>query len=98
QAGLFELPFMDEERFGAADVQELLRLFEEDGSATRSAGRWFWSRQAFPAEEVHLRRILADNVVIIDTSQPRPSVIGEMDQFTAPVRPREGAVAPRRRA
>ena len=32
------------------------KLFEEDGSATRSAGRWFWSRQAFPAEEVSLRR------------------------------------------
>src|SRR2546423_5743269 len=41
QAGLFELPFMDDERLGSADVQELLRLFEEDGSATRSAGRWF---------------------------------------------------------
>ena len=92
QAGLFELPFEDHERLGRADVGELLRLFEEDGSATRSAGRWFWSRQAFPAEEVHLRRILADNVVIIDTSHPRPQVIGEMDQFTAPVLLHEEAV------
>ena len=92
QAGLFELPFLDGERLGSADVQELLRVFEEDGAATRSAGRWFWSRQAFPAEEVHLRRILADNVVIIDTSQPRPQVIGEMDQFTAPVLLHEEAV------
>jgi DEAD/DEAH box helicase domain-containing protein len=92
QAGLFELPFVDDERLGAADVGDLLRLFEEDGSATRSAGRWFWSRQAFPAEEVHLRRMLADNVVIIDTSQPRPQVIGEMDQFTAPVLLHEEAV------
>jgi DEAD/DEAH box helicase domain-containing protein len=92
QAGLFELPFLDDERLGTADVQELLRVFEEDGSATRSAGRWFWSRQAFPAEEVHLRRILADNVVIIDTSKPRPQVIGEMDQFTAPVLLHEEAV------
>ena len=92
QAGLFELPFEDQERLGSSDVQELLRLFEEDGAATRSAGRWFWSRQAFPADEVHLRRILADNVVIIDTSQPRPSVIGEMDQFTAPVLLHEEAV------
>ncbi|HMJ39349.1 MAG TPA: DEAD/DEAH box helicase [Verrucomicrobiae bacterium] len=92
QAGLFELPFEDEERLGRADVGELLRVFEEDGSATRSAGRWFWSRQAFPAEEVHLRRILADNVVIIDTSHPRPQVIGEMDQFTAPVLLHEEAV------
>jgi len=92
QAGLFELPFEDQERLGRADVGELLRVFEEDGSATRSAGRWFWSRQAFPAEEVHLRRILADNVVIIDTSHPRPQVIGEMDQFTAPVLLHEEAV------
>ena len=92
QAGLFELPFEAGERLGSTDVQELLEVFEEDGAATRSAGRWYWSRQAFPAEEVHLRRILADNVVIIDTSQPRPSVIGEMDQFTAPVLLHEEAV------
>ncbi|HEV2036633.1 MAG TPA: DEAD/DEAH box helicase [Candidatus Dormibacteraeota bacterium] len=92
QAGLFELPFEAEEHLGRADVSELLALFEEDGSATRSAGRWFWSRQAFPAEEVHLRRIAADNVIIIDTSHPRPQVIGEMDQFTAPVLLHEEAV------
>jgi DEAD/DEAH box helicase domain-containing protein len=92
QAGLFELPFEEDERLGHADVQELLQLFADDGSATHSAGRWFWSRQAFPAEEVHLRRILADNVVIIDTSHPRPQVIGEMDQFTAPVLLHEEAV------
>jgi len=92
QAGLFELPFEDQERLGRADITELLQVFEEDGSVTRSAGRWFWSRQAFPAEEVHLRRILADNVVIIDTSHPRPLVIGEMDQFTAPVLLHEEAV------
>jgi DEAD/DEAH box helicase domain-containing protein len=92
QSGLFELPFMDGERLGRTDVADLLKVFEEDGAATRSAGRWFWSRQAFPAEEVHLRRILADNVVIIDTSKPRPQVIGEMDQFTAPVLLHEEAV------
>jgi DEAD/DEAH box helicase domain-containing protein len=92
QAGLFELPFESEERLGHADVRELLQLFEEDGSATRSAGRWFWSRQAFPAEEIHLRRIAADNVIIIDTSHPRPQVIGEMDQFSAPVLLHEEAV------
>ena len=92
QAGLFELPFESEERLGRAEVGELLHVFEEDGSATRSAGRWFWSRQAFPAEEVHLRRIAADNVIIIDTSHPRPQVIGEMDQFSTPVFLHEEAI------
>jgi DEAD/DEAH box helicase domain-containing protein len=92
QAGLFELPFEDQERLGRADVTGLLQVFHEDGSATRSAGRWFWSRQAFPAEEIHLRRISADNVVIVDTSHPRPQVIGEMDQFSTPVFLHEEAI------
>src|SRR2546430_6020486 len=92
QAGLFELPFEDQEKLGRADVNDLLQVFQEDGSATRSAGRWFWSRQAFPAEEIHLRRIAADNVIIIDTSHPRPQVIGEMDQFSTPVFLHEEAI------
>ncbi|HEY8641737.1 MAG TPA: DEAD/DEAH box helicase [Candidatus Dormibacteraeota bacterium] len=92
QAGLFELPFVDQERLGGADVQPLLEMFSEDGSATRSGDRWFWSREAFPAESVSLRRMAADNVVIIDTSRPRPEVIGEMDQFSAPVFLHEQAI------
>jgi DEAD/DEAH box helicase domain-containing protein len=92
QAGLFELPFENGEHLGRADIEELLHVFEDDGSATNSAGRWFWSRQAFPAEEVHLRRIAADNVVIVDTSKPRPDVIGEMDQFSTPVFLHEEAI------
>jgi DEAD/DEAH box helicase domain-containing protein len=92
QAGLFELPFVDGERFGSADVGELLRLFEEDGVVTRSGGRSFWAQDAFPAEGISLRRLAADNVVIVDTSPARPEVIGEMDQFTAQVMLHEEAI------
>jgi DEAD/DEAH box helicase domain-containing protein len=92
QAGLFELPFLDGERFGAADVGGLLELFEEDGVASRSGGRWFWSQDAFPAENVALRRLAADNVVIVDTSPARPEVIGEMNQFSAQVMLHEEAI------
>ena len=92
QAGLFELPFDEGERFGRADVRALLDLFVEDGVASRAGGRWFWSQEAFPAEAVSLRRMAADNVVIIDSSPPRPQVIGEMDQFTAPVLLHEEAI------
>jgi DEAD/DEAH box helicase domain-containing protein len=92
QAGLFELPFEGGERLGEAEVAELLELFEEDGVANRSGGRWFWSSDGFPAEGVSLRRLAADNVVIVDTSQPRPEVIGEMDQFSAPVFLHEEAI------
>lgn len=92
QAGLFELPFLDAERFGRAEVDELLRLFEEDGVASHSGGRWFWSHDAFPAEGVSLRSLAADNVVIVDTSPARPEVIAEMDQFTAQVMLHEEAI------
>jgi DEAD/DEAH box helicase domain-containing protein len=92
QAGVFELPFLDDERFGRADVAELLHLFEEDGVVSRSGGRWFWSQDAFPAEGVALRRLAADNVVIVDTSQARPEVIGEMNQFSAQVMLHEEAI------
>ena len=83
QAALFELPFLDGEGLGRAGVAELLSLFEEDGVVSRSGGRWFWAQDAFPAEGVSLRRLAADNVVIVDVSPPRPEVIGEMDQFSA---------------
>jgi DEAD/DEAH box helicase domain-containing protein len=92
QAGLFELPFLDREPFGTADVTELLRIFEEDGVVSRSGGRSFWSQDAFPAEGVSLRRLAADNVVIIDTAPARPEVIGEMDQFSAQVMLHEEAI------
>jgi DEAD/DEAH box helicase domain-containing protein len=90
QASLFEVPFDDGEAFGRRDVAELLELLGEEGQAHHSEGRWFWSSEAFPASEVSLRSVLAENVVVIDTSNapgaaggPGARVIGEMDQFAA---------------
>lgn len=92
QASLFELPFAERERLGGSEVSELLQVFEEDGVVSHSGDRWYWSHDAFPAEGVSLRRIAADNVVIVDTSQARPSVIGQMDQFSAPTFLHEEAI------
>jgi DEAD/DEAH box helicase domain-containing protein len=92
QAAVFELPFEAPERLGSAGVGELLELFEDDGVVSKSAGRWYWSHEAFPAEGVSLRRLSADNVVIVDTSGARPEVIGEMDQFSTPVFLHEEAI------
>jgi len=104
QAGVFELPFAEGERLGRARVEDLLDVLRDDGSVTSSQGRYFWSREAFPAEGVSLRRLAADNVVIVDVtgSRPevignsgrvrRPEVIGEMDQFSAPVFLHEEAI------
>jgi DEAD/DEAH box helicase domain-containing protein len=67
QASLFEVPFADGEPFGGADPAELLQLLEDEGQAHHASRRWFWAADAFPASEVSLRTILAENVVIIDT-------------------------------
>ncbi|MFN2465868.1 MAG: DEAD/DEAH box helicase [Candidatus Dormibacteria bacterium] len=98
QASLFEVPFPDGESFGGANPEELLQVLQDEGQAHHSGQRWFWSSEAFPASEVSLRSILAENVVIIDTADelhrplaaaspagPRSGarVIGEMDQFAA---------------
>jgi DEAD/DEAH box helicase domain-containing protein len=68
QASLFEVPFPDGEAFGGSDPAEMLQVLEEEGQAHHSAQRWFWAADAFPASEVSLRSILAENVVIIDHS------------------------------
>jgi DEAD/DEAH box helicase domain-containing protein len=90
QASLFEVPFEEHEDFGRSRVGEMLVVLEAEGQAHHSAGRWYWSSEVFPASEVSLRSILAENVVIVDTSNASGGagsagarVIGEMDQFAA---------------
>ena len=93
QASLFEVPFPDGETFGNQDPGEMLQVLEDEGQAHHSQQRWFWAADAFPASEVSLRSILAENVVIIDTSNAAAAgpalpdrgarAIGEMDQFAA---------------
>jgi len=52
---------------------------------------WHWSADAFPAEGVSLRSANADNVVIVDVTRGA-RVVGEMDQFSAPVFLHEEAI------
>jgi DEAD/DEAH box helicase domain-containing protein len=84
----FELPFRDEtirqgkEPFGA-DVGEVLSFLEEEGIVRHTAERWHWADRSFPAERISLRSALADNVVIVDVTDGRNSVIGEMDRPSA---------------
>jgi DEAD/DEAH box helicase domain-containing protein len=84
----FELPFRDEtirngdEPFGK-DIDEVLRFLEEDGILRHTSGRWFWANQSYPAEGISLRSAVADNVVIIDVTQGKNQVIGEMDRPSA---------------
>jgi len=91
----FELPFRDEdlekgeEPFPAEAALPVLEYLEEDGIVRHTAGnvpgggRWHWSDRSFPAEGISLRSATADNVVIIDVTEGRNAVIGEMDRPSA---------------
>jgi DEAD/DEAH box helicase domain-containing protein len=71
QASVFEVPFGQGEAFGGSPVGEMLELLEAEGQVHHSGDRWYWSSELFPASEVSLRSILAENVVIIDTGGGR---------------------------
>jgi DEAD/DEAH box helicase domain-containing protein len=86
----FELPFRDEclqedspspDPLGGA--LPALEFLEEAGIVRHTGGKWHWSDRSFPAEGISLRSATADNVVIIDVTDGRNTVIGEMDRPSA---------------
>ena len=95
----FELPFLDEELadnseqvtvksehfaggFGS-NAKDVLEYLEEAGIVRHTSGKWHWADRSYPAEGVSLRSAGADNVVIIDVTEGRNVVIGEMDRPSA---------------
>jgi DEAD/DEAH box helicase domain-containing protein len=94
----FELPFTDEElkmknekseesygetAFIALAFLEEAGIVRHTGDSVPSGGRWHWADRSFPAEGISLRSATADNVVIIDVTNGRNDVIGEMDRPSA---------------
>jgi DEAD/DEAH box helicase domain-containing protein len=84
KCGAFELPFDDGSKLGAQPIDDLLGYLGDHQVLHHSGKRWYWSDEAFPAEEVSLRSASTDNIVIVDqTESTRPVVIGEMDRLGA---------------
>ena len=84
----FELPFTDEELANGAGVfgentRDALEYIEEEGIVRHTGDKWHWADRSYPAEGVSLRTAGADNVVIIDITDGRNAVIGEMDRPSA---------------
>jgi DEAD/DEAH box helicase domain-containing protein len=85
----FELPFNSEqlamsneqstEVFGS-NALDALEYLEEAGIVRHTGTRWHWADRSFPAEGISIRSATADNVVIIDVTGGRNSVIGELDR------------------
>lgn len=80
----FELPFTLTEMYGEFEVQELLAFLEAEGVLVRTSDKWHWMTDRFPASEISLRSASQENVVIIDKTIPKGTVvIGEMDRYSA---------------
>jgi len=78
----FELPFDSSDAF-FEHPDTVLDYLVKEGVLRKTAGRWFWSNQSYPAEGISLRGADARNVVIIDASGGKNEVIGEMDVQSA---------------
>jgi len=85
----FELPFRDDvlesggETFPAEVAVPVLEYLEEDGIVRHTSGKWHWAARSYPAEGISMRSATSDNVVIIDATERRDAVIGEMDRASA---------------
>ncbi len=80
KSAAFELPFEEGERFGNEDLMELLSYLEEKGVLHRVDKRWHWAAESYPADEVSLRSINPENVVVVDTTDTaNHKVIAEVD-------------------
>jgi DEAD/DEAH box helicase domain-containing protein len=78
----FELPFKDGEKFGGADIAEILEFLEKEKLIHHSKDKWFWTSDAYPADGVSLRSISSDNFVVVDTSA-KSKAIAEVDFSSA---------------
>ena len=81
----FELPFTDEEleSGNGENAKDALEYLQEAGIVRHADSKWHWADRSYPAEGVSLRSASADNVVIIDITNGRNAVIGEMDRPSA---------------
>ena len=95
----FELPFraaqgggLDDATYGDVQDADLILdyLAEESGFLHVRDGRWFWTADAYPAQDVTLEGNEPDNVVILDAETEK--AIGEIDREGSITAVHEGAI------
>ncbi len=83
KCGAFELPFEDSESFGDTDPAPILQFLEDESLLRHTAGRWYYSSDVYPAEDVSLRSASGENFIVLDTGR-KNQVIAEVDYDSAP--------------
>lgn len=87
----FELPLHDGEVFGATHPRELLEHLAEQGLLRHTGGRWHYTDDAYPAEEVSLRSANPENFVVLNLADGN-RLLAEVDYDSAPMLIHEHAV------
>ena len=88
----FELPFTAGEKFGELDPAEILDYLADQMILRKVENRWYWMSENYPAVDISLRSASTENFAIIDTTDGKTRVIGEVDRFSAPMLIHEGAI------
>lgn len=87
----FELPFADGEQFGTLDPAPVLEMLEGENILRHVGGRWHYSDERYPSEDVSLRSPTAENFVILNVAE-KNRLLGEVDYDSAPFLIHEDAI------
>lgn len=83
KCGAFELPFDDGEAFGKAPPTPMLEYLDDEKVLRHSGGRWYYSSDDYPAENVSLRGGAGENFIVLDNGNNN-RVLAEVDFDSAP--------------
>ena len=93
QCAAFELPLEEQEPFGNSAVRdELLAMLSEERTLHRTAHRYHWMGQSYPAAEVSLRTSTNDRFLILASEGEEERVIGTVDKPSVPLLLYKGAI------
>jgi len=81
----FELPFDETEYSNDDGTSQILEYLTDTKVVRKTGGRFHWSSEIYPAQQISLRSASPDNFVILNESSPDRTVIGEVDYFSAPI-------------
>jgi DEAD/DEAH box helicase domain-containing protein len=80
----FELPLTINEKFRPDGTDDILDYLEDQKILRQAGGKYHWSSEIYPAQEVSLRSASQNNFVILNESDNN-RVIGEVDHYSAPI-------------
>ncbi|MFZ5979616.1 MAG: DEAD/DEAH box helicase [Candidatus Zixiibacteriota bacterium] len=80
----FELPFTADEYLEDISTGKILDFLADENILRKTADRYHWSSEIYPAQQISLRSASPDNFVILNESR-QATVIGEVDYYSAPI-------------